>query len=79
MVFDLYREALLGLVVRRSLGNRPRPENAVHLQPQIEMEIPRGVLVDDKQIPGNGRDWPERLGRSVGRPFGAIAGEVICR
>ena len=43
------------------------------------MEIPRSVLVDYEQISGNGRDRPERFGSPVGRPLGAIAGEIIGR
>ena len=79
MVFDFHRQPLLGLVVRRPLRHRPRTEDAVHLQPQIEMEIPRRVLVNDEEVSGNGRDRPERLGRPIGRTFGTIATEAVAR
>jgi hypothetical protein len=77
MVFDLYREPLLCLIVRRSLRNSPRSKDAVHLQPQIEVQIPSCVLVDDKQVAGNRRNRTERLRRAVWRPLRAITGEVI--
>ena len=74
MILDFDGEALVGLVVRRPLRHRPRAEDAVHLQPQIEVEIPRGVLVDDERPAGNGRDRPDRLRRSVRGPLGAVGG-----
>ena len=62
VVFDLDRESLVRHVVRRALWHRPRSQHAVHLQPQVEMEIPRGVLVDDEQIPGSTAGPPNGSG-----------------
>jgi hypothetical protein len=74
MVFHFYSEALFRLIVRGSLRDCPRAKDAIHFEPEIEVEISGGVLVNDEKISGDGRDGPERFGCSVWRPFGAIAG-----
>ena len=59
VILDLHGEALVVHVVRRALGHRPRPEDAVHLQAQVEMQTAGGVLVHDEQPAGDdGRPCP---------------------
>ena len=58
VVFDFYGEALVGRVGGRPLGDRPRFEDPVHLQPQVPMQARRVVHVDDEQ--------PTRFGRRLG-------------
>ena len=67
MVFDFHCQPLVVHVVRRTLGYRPRSQNAVHLQPQIEMEIAGSVLVHDEKISRGARDRAERLRCTIRR------------
>ena len=79
MVLDLHGQPLVAGVVRGSLGNRPRAQDAVHLQPQVEMEVAGRVLVHDEQVAGDRRHGSHRLGRPVRRPLGAVRTEVVGR
>src|SRR5262249_34229512 len=49
MVFDLDGESFVGHVVRRALRHGPRPQDALHLEPEVEVQLPRGVLVHDEE------------------------------
>jgi hypothetical protein len=62
VVLDLHGEPLVVHVVRRPLGHGPRPQHAVHLDPQIPVQLPSGVLVHDEEPSRHGRDGPDRLG-----------------
>jgi hypothetical protein len=77
VVLDVHGEPFVVRVVRRTLGHGPRPQHAAHLEPQIEVQIPRGVLVNDEQSPGHGRHRAHRLGRRVDRTFSAVFGEAV--
>ena len=77
MVFDVHGEPLVVHVVRRTLRNGPGPQHAAHLEAKIEVEIARGVLVDDEQPSGRGRDRAHWFGRRVGRAFGAVLGKAV--
>ena len=67
VVLDFHCQPLVVHVVRRTLGYRPRSQNAVHLQPQIEMEIAGSVLVHDEKISRGARDRAERLRCTIRR------------
>jgi hypothetical protein len=62
MVLDMNRESLVVRVVGRPLRDGPRREHAIHFKAQVEMKIPRGVLVDDERTPGHGRDGADGFG-----------------
>src|SRR5207249_9509909 len=64
MVLDVDGQALLAVADRRALGHRPAREHAVDLEPQIVMEPPRRVLVDDEQVAVGRPAVAERLGRA---------------
>ena len=46
MVLGLHRKPLFVELVWRAFGDRPRFEDAVHLEPKVVMQIPRRVLLD---------------------------------
>jgi hypothetical protein len=48
MVLDRHREAFDGGIERRTLGNRPRQQNAVPLEPEVVVEVRGAVFLDDE-------------------------------
>ena len=63
VVFDHGGEALLAGVEGRPLGDRPRLEHAVDLQPYVVMEARRGVLLHDEAEVAARRPAGRGLGR----------------
>ncbi len=64
VVLDQHREALVGLVARGPLGHGPGAQHTVHLEPEVEVELPGRVLVDDEQVAGErGHDAGRLRGR----------------
>ncbi len=61
MIFDVDGEPLVGHVVGRASWHCPGREHAVHLEPEVVVQLTRGVLVDDEQMARDGRDRPHRL------------------
>jgi hypothetical protein len=61
MVLGQHREALVGGVEARSLGNGPALEDAVDLQPEIVVETARGVFLDSRtwSLPASAAGRPE--------------------
>jgi hypothetical protein len=70
MVFDVHGETLLVRTYRRPLGHGPALQHAVDLEPQIVVEPPRRVLVDDEPAPAGRAGFAEGLG---GRGWIALA------
>ena len=54
MVFDGDRKTLVGWIQRRALGNRPRPQDAFHLESQIVVEAPRRVFLNYENAASRG-------------------------
>jgi hypothetical protein len=57
MILDLHREPPVVGIERWSLGDRPGLEHAVELKPEVVMQPPRVVLLDD-EAPALGRNDP---------------------
>src|SRR5215468_12277567 len=65
MIFDVDGKALLVRNEARAAGDRPALHHAVELEPQVVVQTPRGVFLDDELIsPGSVRA-PPRLGGHV--------------
>ena len=80
MILDLDGEAFVRRVVRRPLGHRPGAEHAIHLQPQVEVQAPGGMLVHDEQparLSEDGSVGTGRLGGTLERALGAVGRERI--
>ncbi len=65
VILDVHREPLLLRVPRRSLGHRPALEHAVHLEAQVVVQAPRGVLLHHEEAPARGRVPSEGLGGAI--------------
>jgi hypothetical protein len=52
MILDENRQPLIRHVVRGTLRNSPGAEYPIHFEPQIEVQVPGGVLVDHEQAAG---------------------------
>jgi len=48
VIFDVHREHALARLERDALGNGPRRERAVALEPEVVVEPPRVVALDDE-------------------------------
>jgi hypothetical protein len=77
VILDLHGETLVLRVVRRPLGHRPRAEDPVHLQAEVEVQPAGGVLVHHEQPAGDGGHRSHRLGCRVRRPLGTVRAEVV--
>ena len=75
VVLDVHGEAFVGGVARRALGHRPRAQHPLHLEPQVPVQPPCGVLVDDEQAARRSRRQrePRRLRRALDGTFGAVS------
>ena len=73
VVLDVDREALVARIERRPLGAGPGLQDAVALEPDVIMQSPGGVLLDDEEeraAPLGQRR--RRLGRGVEGPLGGV-------
>jgi hypothetical protein len=77
MILDVHREALVVGVVGGTLGHRPGPEDAFHLEPEIEVQAPRGVLVDDEESAPAAGSPAGRFRGALELPFGAVGLEMF--
>src|SRR5439155_5040424 len=66
MVLHHDRQAFVGRVQRRALGNRPTLEDAVHFEPEVVMKPRRLMLLDDEH---QGTATGARLSLGLGRPL----------
>src|SRR5262245_31227643 len=72
MIFHLYCEPLLARHKARPAGDCPALHPAVELEPQVVMQAPRGVLLDDVGVAAPALHLALRLGGHVKTTFGAI-------
>ena len=72
MVLDLHGQPLLAGHQARTLGDRPALHHAVELEPEIVVQPPRGVLLDDVLVALAARLAPARLRRHVELAFAAV-------
>ena len=79
MVLDVDRQPPLAVPDRWALGHRPAHEHTVDLEPQIVVEPPRRVLVDDEQVAGRRPPVAERLGRPRGVALVPVLVEAAAR
>src|SRR6185312_2290761 len=75
LAFD--RQPFVVGVVRRTLGYRPRAEDTVHLETQVEVQLSRRVLVHHEQVTRYRRHRPERLRRAIRGSLGAVGAEAV--
>ena len=78
VVLYVHGQALLFRVHRRALGHRPALQHAVHLEPEVVMKPPRGVLLDHEALAGALPAAAEGLGRAVRVPFPPVGLELRC-
>jgi hypothetical protein len=76
MVLDVDGEALDLGPDRRPFGDRPALQHAVHLQTEVVVKPPGGVLLDDEEAPAPCALAPERLRSPVGIPLPAVGVEL---
>ena len=69
MVLDMDGEAPVGGIQAGPAGHRPALQGVAELQPEVVVQPPRGVLVDDEQAAGLGGGCSRRLGRPVEAPL----------
>ena len=59
VILDVHGQTLLVGADRRTLGNGPTLQDAAHLQPQVIVHGPGGVLLHHEQASGRGDLAPE--------------------
>jgi len=79
VVLDVDGQAALAVADRGALGHRPAREHAVDLEPQVVVEPPRRVLVDDEQVAVGRPAVAERLGRARGVALVPVLVEAAAR
>src|SRR5580692_5289299 len=79
MVFHLDGEALIGRIIGGAASDRPGLENAIELEPQVVMQAPRRVLLDDETQPFRrcDRGLAARLGGLREVALLAVSGERL--
>ena len=81
MILGLHGQTLFVGIERRTLGNRPGLEDAVAFEPEVVVQSPGGMLLDDEQqrpIPGRGHGR-RRLGGGREGPLGRVFGQAVFR
>ena len=81
VIFDVHGKALFTRIERRALGNRPRLQDAFAFEPEVIVQLPGGMLLDDEQqrpAPGRGQRR-RRLGCGRKGALGGIFGEIVFR
>ncbi len=61
VILHLHGQPLVIHVVRRALWHGPGAEHALHLEAKVEVELAGGVLMDDEEPSGRGRNRPNGL------------------
>ena len=79
VVLDVDGQAAFAVAHRGALGHRPAREHAVDLEPQVVVEPPRRVLVDDEQVAVGRPAVAERLGRARGIALLPVLVEAAAR
>ena len=69
VVLDVDGETLLTPGAATAPWDRPALEHPVHLEAQVVVEAPRGVLLDDEEPAGPGRPAPKGSGVRSGSRF----------
>jgi hypothetical protein len=82
MILDLHGHALVGGIGRRPLRHGPRAECPAELEPEVPVEAPSRVLLDDEQAGRVERARPllgraERLRRPLGVALRAVSIETV--
>ena len=81
MILGLHRQTLFVGIERRTFGNRPGLEDAVAFEPEVVVQSPGGVLLDDEQqrpVPDRGHRG-RRLGGGREGPLGRVFGQAVFR
>jgi hypothetical protein len=73
MILHLDRETLVGGIVGGAASHRPRLEHAIELEPQVVMQAPRGVLLNDEAQPVRGSASLREV--AYGSPLGSAVFE----
>src|SRR5439155_8387902 len=66
VVLDVHGEGAAARLKRHPLGHRPRGEGTVPLEPEVVVEPPGVVALDDEDRAAGASPAPERLGRLAG-------------
>src|SRR5712692_939227 len=72
MILNLHGQTLIGRVERRSLGDCPRFEHALHLKPEIVVQPRRVMALHDKAVLRLFFELRRRLGRFLKPPFSFV-------
>src|SRR5690606_13381784 len=65
VILDPARKALLRRHQAGAAGDGPALQGSIHLQPQIVVQPPRGMFLDDEAAAGTGAKGTLRLGRAA--------------
>jgi hypothetical protein len=76
MILDVDGERAPARLERNALGHRPGGERAVALEPEVVVEPPRLVALDDEERPLPPTSIREGLGRSCGVALSPVGLEV---
>ncbi len=79
VVLGVDRQPVLLRMRRQPLRQRPRDGHPVALQPQVPVQAPGVVLLDDEPPTLAIRPAAARLGRTVERPLALVLGEPLLR
>ena len=75
---DVHGQPLVGRIRRGPLRHRPRFEGAIHLQPQVPVQVAGGVHLHHEQPPPRrGAGAAERLRRAAGGALLAVLAEAV--
>ena len=77
MIFGQDGEALLVGVERGALGDSPGSQHSLHLEPEVEVESPGRVLLDDEETGTDRTGGPEGLRCSTRGTLLPVGGEVV--
>ena len=77
VILGLHRQALVVLIRRGTLGDRPRQQHPVELEAQIPVERARVVLLHHEDAPARHHSSAEWLRRTRGGALFAIRREAI--
>jgi hypothetical protein len=72
VILDLHGEPLVGRVGGGALGHGPRDQRAAHLEPQVPVEVSRGVLLDAEEPSAGLHLAAHGLGSLPGSALGAV-------
>jgi hypothetical protein len=76
VILHVHGQPLFLRVHRRALGHRPALQDAVHLEPEVVVKTPRGMLLDDEALAGGEPAASEGLRRAVRVSFFPVGLEL---